>query len=899
MMIGILILMFRFVSLRFNQISGANHPSSAIAEHSGMTDHADHQTKRPLAGTAVKGKRRTSPTTPESVLVAGASTEKSPKRTKQRKESPIVKQRRLETPLSVLVEGTPEPKRPGAAQSRSSRKKREVDIVGVPPSETNESESVSKEQVTRSIESDGEATNEMDTESEGDENENTESVVDVVIHRLRHLEYRPHAVVSMRATRIKDNNIVAVSRQNGSIELRSLNNKMRTLSTIMGSKDGVANAMAWIGLKSRKTLIGGSANGSIFIVNWENQLVSSVTSSGGGGIFCLDTLCEKSTHPYSEFVVAAGCEDGAIRFFELSDGVLDVLSASTIPSAGAPVTSCSWVHYRGQPMKGKLVGSTMFAGIADGTIRRYDWKDENWSSTLRMTVECYGRPIPTKVWQLRALSDGSLVSGDSLGHIQFWDGNTGAIVTSFNHNTRKADVLDLDVSKNQLKVFASGVDARVVCIERDRSGVDSPWTLSNVQRAHTHDVCAVVVSTKKKSFQQREVIITGGVDTLLCTYNANNFANADPASYYPWPCKSLVHVAKHIRVMCFQRESRLDFYKLASEQPEPVTDIEPIRGTHFLGSIEVHDTSNIVLSSISPDGTIAFACNSSSVFLFRLFYDEGSPGNIRSERIPMSLPSGTHVVAARLISSDRLVVVNETGTLHGFILREDELHEVGCTGREASPNRKFWGLPVDTLLVSADQRWLVTISYTIDSCASVEVYRNNDEAGFTHWWTIPSSSAPISSARILEGKKARLMMVTTGFLPSVINIEDKSFSRWEPTNVSADLQRNLLDRQDFPFAIAQSPKFPNVSFLVSEVYMWGACRVYSQHVCLQHMPGLSPLLQQASNSPTSVFPTPLWYSDDIHSFKVIPDTIQLGLSENSSDCGYLEAVSNRLFLFSN
>lgn len=67
-----------------------------------------------------------------------------------------------------------------------------------------------------------------------------------------------------------------------------------------------------------------------------------------------------------------------------------------------------------------------------------DQEVQNWKSSLRMTVESYGRTTPTRVWALGALADGTLVSGHSLVHVQFWDGNTGTLLQSFDQNDNKA-----------------------------------------------------------------------------------------------------------------------------------------------------------------------------------------------------------------------------------------------------------------------------------------------------------------------------------------------------------------------------------------------------------------------------------------------------------------------------
>ena len=81
-----------------------------------------------------------------------------------------------------------------------------------------------------------------------------------------------------------------------------------------------------------------------------------------------------------------------------------------------------------------------------------------WKFTLRMTVETCGLWAATKVWALEALSDGTVVSGDSFGHVQIWDGRSGTLTQTFDHNEDGADVFCVAVSEDEDKIFASGVD---------------------------------------------------------------------------------------------------------------------------------------------------------------------------------------------------------------------------------------------------------------------------------------------------------------------------------------------------------------------------------------------------------------------------------------------------------
>ena len=52
-----------------------------------------------------------------------------------------------------------------------------------------------------------------------------------------------------------------------------------------------------------------------------------------------------------------------------------------------------------------------------------------------------------------------VVSGNSLGHVQLWDGGTGTLLDTIRKNDDGFDVLDLAVSGYRMRVFSSGVDS--------------------------------------------------------------------------------------------------------------------------------------------------------------------------------------------------------------------------------------------------------------------------------------------------------------------------------------------------------------------------------------------------------------------------------------------------------
>ncbi|KAI6133326.1 WD40 repeat-like protein [Pisolithus croceorrhizus] len=131
--------------------------------------------------------------------------------------------------------------------------------------------------------------------------------------------------------------------------------------------------------------------------------------------------------------------------------------------------------------------SWLVAGGSDSSLHKWDVRTGR--PVDRMTTDKM-KGERTLVWSVGVLADGTIVSGDSLGTVKFWDSITCTQTHSF--SAHAADVLCLTIGPEGSTVFTSGVDQKIVQFNyvSGASEVSSSgkWVQSASRRVHSHDV---------------------------------------------------------------------------------------------------------------------------------------------------------------------------------------------------------------------------------------------------------------------------------------------------------------------------------------------------------------------------------------------------------------------------
>jgi U3 small nucleolar RNA-associated protein 4 len=714
-------------------------------------------------------------------------------------------------------------------------------------------------------------------------------VMDIKVHRMRFLKLHPRGILAMASTPPINNDAfskepcppmrLAVSREGGSVELLSPQDRWVSVGNVPGVRGREVDALVWVcsskqgtsdsskealGLQrshrlrlvdEQRHLIGCSRDGTIFELDFATKRQKGVIGSGGGGVFCMASIGE---------YFAAGCEDGSVKIYTIFNSDGEVLATpqlvATLPSAGNAVLSLAWVPGKSNNDDGGMGGSVIFAGVADGTIRRYDCATSTttgpistgtvlapsrgsvsvayrWKSTLRMTVENQGLRVSTKVWTLKALSDGTVISGDSLGHVQIWDGMSGTMTQTFDHNEDGADVLCLAVSGDENKIFASGIDSSVRCFQRQslpKEGQDvtfestqvRQWISSNSYRKHTHDVKALAICHKRTAGTEKplELLVSGGVDTRLSTYSVKDFKSSRPKIWYNWPCISPISASTKQRMLAVTRDDRVDLFHLDSSTIFEAKDESkcPVK------TISIQSPFNLSCSAISADGKFLAASDALSLYIFTLeVVNEGGILDVRPTKLNLSGDCKQPVTALQFDDNDQLICATNNGPINilkissesGSVSLEHVFKEHTMNWPATSHH-----FPIASLCLSSDGKWLAAARLSSGKGA-VHVFKlpSEEDELYQHWWSVPEMDAPTTCIKFLGGGdvESSLAVGCSSNEFYVYNLGRRSLSHWSNDMglpVLKSLPKELTSRSEPVTRIVSNPVTPQGFILGSHGY---------------------------------------------------------------------------------
>ncbi|KAG0557990.1 hypothetical protein KC19_11G171000 [Ceratodon purpureus] len=469
------------------------------------------------------------------------------------------------------------------------------------------------------------------------------------VHRCRQIEWSPSAVVALATS--ANGAAVAVARENGAIEIWSVaagSLGWHCQLTIPGRQGAAISSLVWChSLEEDASPLGRLFSSGLdgLVTEWDLLTLQpkAVVESMGGSIWQLaaehmDAVVPKDLNgsPSNRIQgsedsdsedegsssgndsddeperraqrVALACEDGVVRIFEVGTAQYGLVYQKSFPRVKGRILSVAW----------SWDGGRLVAGGSDGCIRCWDITNTREIYRITAGIGGKGKSSDLCIWSLLVLRNGDIVSGDSSGSTQFWDGQLGTLLQA--QTRHGADVLALAASGDN--VFAAGADGKVVQFQNvaeskrlDPDAIDiarssgEKWVYVGSKRTHTHDVRALAIATpivapvtpagksgvklsrqekqkarakrtkfksrrgpndhRKWARQQTAMLISGGNDAKLFTYPANGFLSFHPHDVCPSPERPFIQLAKQSALdggtlLMAQHSNRVDIWKIHS-----------------------------------------------------------------------------------------------------------------------------------------------------------------------------------------------------------------------------------------------------------------------------------------------------------------------------------------------
>ncbi|KAG6832228.1 hypothetical protein H0H92_004193 [Tricholoma furcatifolium] len=486
-----------------------------------------------------------------------------------------------------------------------------------------------------------------------------------------------------------------------------------------------------------------SSGGGSELLEWDMDrgCIRRTISSQGGSIWCM------AANPASN-MLALGCEDGTVRLLSLVNDTL--IHLRHLDRVKCRVLSIAW----GPPVP-QYAQKSSAAHDSDSDDEEDTWKD-SWlvtgssDSSIRKWDVSTGRVIDrmgtdrirgerTLVWTVGVLGDGTIVSGDSLGMVKFWDSRTCTQLQSFQGHG--ADVLCLAVGPEGNTVFTSGVDQKISLYSLVKTGnpasnglgSSSRWVHTCSRRMHSHDVRALATwppySLLPPSHKRRlpldisPILASAGLDMSVIVTPAalpsatvvkiiNPLATSAHCTFEDSYHRRLAYtagasgvsalqVARKARLVSCLRDSGVSVWRIndRSSSGEEALDDSTKMESEFAGwekvlEMNLNTHTNLIASGISDNGRWLVVSDFYETKLFSLTFDAKNHLTVQRIRdfsailqghIPSSTTSSTGGRAFHFTPDSSKLVMSTT--VSSYILVIDLSGEKPCVLRRFDQHR--------------------------------------------------------------------------------------------------------------------------------------------------------------------------------------------------------------------
>ncbi|EDV29909.1 uncharacterized protein TRIADDRAFT_52806 [Trichoplax adhaerens] len=386
---------------------------------------------------------------------------------------------------------------------------------------------------------------------ESDRNQANAGKCNQMVHRARFMQFIPQSIEWIAVDEVEKPFKLALARSDGSIEIWRYLDRWFQEGVIPGITGTSLRSLLWINGR----LYSAGLHGSIAEWDIKRLRMKASTASGAGSIWCMACNHSKTT-------LAIGCQDGSVRLFAVD-----------------PELALEKVFIRLECQVVSLAWSYDDDVIVTGTDKSmmWIWDVSTGTSKMRITLDEFQKKS-TVVWAVTIMKDKTIISADSLGKIQFWNGNFGTLISAF--QCHQADALTL-------------------CLNKDSKSVK--WVRSGFStRGHTHDVNSLAMAEIKTD---NWVVISGGVDGSLVMHKSHAFGLKPPIKVVPFPQYPVVSHAAKNNIVLYQKQRSLQFWSLGSAERPAVKSAHRMCFTSDDCKLIIATTNGIIqVLELRPEG---------------------------------------------------------------------------------------------------------------------------------------------------------------------------------------------------------------------------------------------------------------------------------------------------------
>ncbi|KAI3951256.1 hypothetical protein MKW92_035487 [Papaver armeniacum] len=472
--------------------------------------------------------------------------------------------------------------------------------------------------------------------------------------------------------------------------------------------------------------------------------------------------------------LAIGCDDGCVRIYVVSDS--DQLTYNrTLPRVSGRVLSVAW----------SSVAKSIFSGSSDGFIRCWDAQSNR--EVYRITVGTGGLHNRSDlcVLSLIYLKSSTLVSGDSTGSVQFWDGEQGTLLQA--HSCHKGDVNALASSPSHNEVFSAGSDGQVIqyklsCDTTESGNASSStavvkkWVYVGYVRAHTHDVRALTVALpsdgkeplpdkKLKRERRREpsywkwpnlrvpMLFSAGDDAKLFAYSAQEFTKFTPHDICPAPQRVPIQLVQNTLIdgasmILVQNSNSLD---VSLVQLKSGKDSRKGARTSLFTSIK--SRSKIICSTMSCSGMLFAYSDHEKPHLFKYSKARKNASTLAKKELPSEIPSAHSMVFSA--DSSKLIIAGHDRKIYVVKVKTRKLLHTFTPSRDANSDLPPSEPPVTRMFASSDGQWLSAVNCFGD------IYVFDLEKKSQHCFVYRLDEASISAGGFMMTQEYGIVLIIT------------------------------------------------------------------------------------------------------------------------------------------